>query len=96
MIGVVVPMTEPLAFVARNWLVIPVMARFVVEAFVSVVFPSMLVAPVLEPMVANPERVYMLGRDVVAFSFESKFELNLVVVQNRLFVPSVRASVVVP
>ena len=85
-------MTEPLAFVARNWLVMPVMAKLVVEAFVSMVLPRMVVAPVLDPMVANPERVDRLGKEVVAFNLVS----NLPLVQNRLFVPSVKASVVVP
>ena len=73
--GVVVPMTEPLAFVARNWLVSPVIAKLVVEALVNVVLPRMVVAPVLDPIVERPARVERFGRDVVAFNLVSNFPL---------------------
>jgi hypothetical protein len=82
----------PFALTARKVLANPVTARLVVVALVNVVFPRMVVAPVLDPMVDRPERVDRLGRDVVAANLVS----NLPLVQNRLFVPSVRASVVVP
>jgi hypothetical protein len=82
----------PFALTARKVLANPVTARLVVVALVNVVFPRMVVAPVLDPMVDRPARVDRLGRDVVAANLVS----NLPLVQNRLFVPSVRASVVVP
>ena len=73
--GVVVPMIEPLPFVARNWLVMPVMAKLVVEALVKVVLPRIVVAPVLEPMVERPERVDTFGKDVVAFNLVSNLDV---------------------
>ena len=44
-------------------------------ALVNVVLPRMVVAPVLDPMVARPERVERLGKDVVAANLVSNLDV---------------------
>ena len=65
----------PFALTARNVFARPVTARLVVVAEVNVVFPSIVVAPVLDPMVDRPERVDRLGRDVVAANLVSNLDV---------------------
>jgi hypothetical protein len=60
---------------ARYVLANPVTARLVVEALVNVVLPSMVVAPVDDPMVERPERVDRLGKDVVAANLVSNLDV---------------------